>query len=100
MICVSIARTRHKMMTAEHQALAQRGAELVEFRLDYLARGADLKRLLTDRPTPAILTCRRPADGGRWSGDEDERLMLLRAAIDSGADYVDLERDVAPKIRR
>lgn len=100
MICVSIARTRHKMMVAEHQALAQRGAELVEFRLDYLARGAELKRLLTDRPTPAILTCRRPADGGRWSGAEDERLMLLRAAIVTGADYVDLERDVAPKIRR
>lgn len=100
MICVSIARTRHKMVIAEHQALAQRGAQLVEVRLDWLQRAPDLSRLLNNRPTPMIITCRRPEDGGRWAGTEDDRLKLLRAAIVAGVEYVDLEMDVAPKIRR
>jgi 3-dehydroquinate dehydratase / shikimate dehydrogenase len=100
MICVSIARTRHKMVIAEHQALAQRGAKLVELRLDWIARSPDVPRLLKDRPTPVVVTCRRKADGGRWVGSEDERRMLLRTAIISGADYVDLEDDIARSIPR
>ena len=38
MICVTLGRTRHKMMTGEHQALAEAGAELVELRLDWLRK--------------------------------------------------------------
>jgi len=100
MICVTVARNRHKMMTAEHRVLAERGAELVEFRIDWLQRAPDLNRLLKDRPTPAIITCRRQGDGGKWTGSEEDRLKLLRAAIVGGADWVDLELDVAPQIRR
>ena len=37
MICVSIGRTRHKMALAEHRALADRGAQLVELRVDWLS---------------------------------------------------------------
>ena len=100
MICVSIARTRHKMVMAEHQALAQRGAKLVEFRLDWLARAPDVARLLKDRPTPVVVTCRRREDGGKWNGSEDERRTMLRTAVISGADYVDLESDIAKSIPR
>lgn len=100
MICVSIARTRHKMVLAEHQALAQRGAQLVELRVDWLARTPDVPRLLKDRPTPVVVTCRRREDGGKWAGTEDERRMVLRTAIISGADYVDLEDDIARSIPR
>ncbi len=100
MICVSIARTRHKMILAEHQALAQRGAQLVELRVDWIARAPDIPRLLKDRPTPVIVTCRRKEDGGKWIGSEDERRMVLRTAIISGADYVDLEDDIAKSIPR
>ena len=100
MICVSIGRTRHKMMVAEHAALAERGAQLVELRLDYLQRAAELSRLLPNRPTPVIVTCRRGSDKGLWAGTEDQRLTLLRAAIVQGVDYVDLEEDTAKAIRR
>lgn len=100
MICVSLARTRHRMVIAEHQALAGRGAQLVELRVDWLSRAPELSRLIAQRPTPVVFTCRRPTDGGRWSGTEEERQTLLRAAIVAGVEYVDLERDVAPKIRR
>jgi len=100
MICVSIARTRHKMVMAEHQALAQRGAKLVELRVDWLSKAPDVPRLLKDRPTPVVVTCRRREDGGKWTGTEDARRMVLRTAIISGADYVDLESDIAKSIPR
>ena len=100
MICVSIGRTRHKMVILEHRALAERGAELVELRLDWLSRIPDLGRLLKDVPTPVIATCRRPEEQGRWRGSEEQRLSLLRAAILQEVSYIDLEMDIAASIPR
>jgi 3-dehydroquinate dehydratase / shikimate dehydrogenase len=100
MICVVIGRGRHRMMMAEHQHVVEMGAQLVELRLDYIRRSVDLKRLLKDRPGPVIITCRRPQDGGRWMKSENDRVMALRTAIADGADYVDLEWDVAHSIPR
>ena len=88
------------MVILEHRALAEKGAELVELRLDWLARVPQLGRLLKDRPTPVVITCRRDKDGGRWRGSEEQRLALLRAAIVEGVEYVDLEVDVARQIPR
>jgi 3-dehydroquinate dehydratase / shikimate dehydrogenase len=100
MICVSIGRTRHRMMIAEQRALAERGAKLIELRLDWLAHQPDLKRLLNDRPTPVVISCRRPQDQGKWKGSEDQRQTLLRSAIVAGVEYVDIELDIARSIRR
>jgi len=100
MICVSLGRSRHKMMIAEHQALAKKGAQLVELRLDWLGNPPELGRLLKDRPTPVVVTCRRGQDKGLWKFTEDQRQTLLRSAIVAGAEYVDLEEDVAGSIRR
>lgn len=100
MICVSLGRTRHKMMVAEHRALAARGAKLVELRLDWLSHPPDVGRLLAGRPTPVIVTCRRARDKGLWRFSEEQRLTALRSAIVSGAEYVDLEEDIAGSIRR
>jgi 3-dehydroquinate dehydratase/shikimate dehydrogenase len=99
-ICVVIGRTRHKMMQAEIQEAGKRGAKFIELRLDFLARAPDFKRLLADRPCPLLATVRRPVDGGRFSGTADERLTLLRQAIVSGFDWVDLETDVIDQVRR
>jgi len=100
MICVSLGRTRHSSMIEEHTALAAKGAELVEFRLDYMRNRPDIGRLLKDRPTPVVVTCRRKTDRGRWNGTEEQRLAILREAIIAGAEYVDLEEDTAASIRR
>jgi len=100
MICVSLGRARHKRMIAEHQFLAEQGAELVELRLDYIGRAINLKRLIDDRPGPVVITVRRREDGGRWMKSEEERYMLLRSAIAHGVEYVDLEADVASEIPR
>lgn len=100
MICVSVGRGRHRMMIAEHKHLAEQGVELVELRLDYIRRAVNLRRLLADRNCPLVATCRRKVDGGRWEGTEQDRLMLLRTAIADGADYVDMEYDIAHLIPR
>ena len=100
MICVSIARGRHRHMIAEHRHLVQQGAKLVELRLDYINGEVNLRRLLADRPSPVVVTCRRARDGGKWTGTEEQRLMLLRSAIAEGVDYVDLEDDIAASIPR
>jgi 3-dehydroquinate dehydratase/shikimate dehydrogenase len=100
MICVSIGRTRHKHIIAEHARLAELGAKLVELRVDYIGRSIDFGRLLNNRPTPVVVTCRRKEDGGRWAKSEGERQKVLRTAIVSGAEYVDLEEDIAGSIPR
>lgn len=100
MICVSIGRGRHKMMMAEHKHVADQGAQLVELRLDYLRTPVNLKRLLESRPCPVVITCRRTKDGGLWSKSEDERMMIIRQAIASGVEWVDLEEDTAAKVPR
>ncbi|MEX0867208.1 MAG: type I 3-dehydroquinate dehydratase, partial [Pirellulales bacterium] len=100
MICVSIGRSRHRHMIAEHRHLVEQGARLVELRLDYLSGEVQLKRLLDNRPCPVIVTCRRERDGGKWTGSEDERVLLLRTAIAEGVEYVDLEDEIAADIPR
>jgi len=100
MICASIGRGRHRHMIAEHRHLAENGAKLVELRLDWINGEVNLKRLLADRPCPVLIACRRESDGGKWTGSEPQRLMLLRTAIAEGVEYVDLELDVAGSVPR
>jgi 3-dehydroquinate dehydratase/shikimate dehydrogenase len=100
MICVIIGRGRHRMVVEEWKQAAAAGAGMVELRVDCLRREPDLKRLLSERPTPVAFTVRRGADGGLWRGDEEKRQRLIREAIVLGVDYVDLEIDIASKIAR
>ncbi len=100
MICVSIGRGRHRMFRAEMEHLAEKGAQLLELRLDYLKGRVSLNRLIDNRPCPVIITVRRPQDGGRFSGTEEQRRVLLRSAIVAGVEYVDLEEDAARAIPR
>jgi len=100
MLCVTVARTRHKHTIQEHLDVAAQGAKLVELRMDYIARSVELARVLKNRPTAVVVTCRRKEDGGRWEKSEEDRLMLLRQSIAMGVEYVDLEEDTATKIPR
>ncbi|MEX2187456.1 MAG: shikimate dehydrogenase [Pirellulales bacterium] len=100
MLCVSIGRGRHRHMIAEHRHLVEQGAKLIELRLDYLQSNVNVKRLLADRPGPVVISCRRERDGGKSTLAENERQLLLRTAISEGAEYVDIEEDVAASIPR
>ena len=88
------------MIVGEHRALAERGAELVELRVDYLSKAPIFRILLHERPCPVIVTCRRPQDGGKFKRSEAERIMLLRQAVADEADFVDLEEDIAGEVPR
>lgn len=100
-VLVVIGRTRHKMVVAELAEAIKRGAKFVELRLDFLAKAVDFKRLTPLKQCPWVATLRRPADGGRYNGTEQERMMILRQAIVSGAfEWVDLETDIAGTVPR
>jgi 3-dehydroquinate dehydratase/shikimate dehydrogenase len=98
MICISVASESRRMAMAD-MLTAARQADLLEVRLDRFENPPDIKELLAARRKPVILTCRRPCDGGEWSGSEDERLTLLRQCVVHKADYVEIELDVADQIR-
>jgi 3-dehydroquinate dehydratase / shikimate dehydrogenase len=100
MICVTIGRGRNASLIEEWKEAAESGADLVELRIDCLRRDPDLKRILKERPTPVVFTIRRGVDGGLWRGNEEKRQQYLREAIALGVDYIDLEMDIATKIRR
>ncbi len=81
---------------------AQRGADTVECRLDFLARiptDEQLRQLLADPPVEVIATCRPTREGGRFEGGEAERIGLLARAADLGVLAVDVEIDVPPQDR-
>ena len=89
------------MMQAELQEVAKRGAKFLEVRLDFLAKAIDYPRLIPFKQAAWLATIRRPIDGGRWSGTETDRQVVLRQAIVAGCfDWIDLETDIADGIRR
>ncbi|HOX37813.1 MAG TPA: shikimate dehydrogenase [Candidatus Brocadiia bacterium] len=81
------------------------GADMAELRLDYL-RDADVGdfkeepsgsgktpalRSLMRCGKPVICTCRPQSVGGRFEGSERDRLEILAAVSELGAEYVDVE---------
>ena len=64
--------------------------DMVELRLDGVT-DLDVAALLAGRTRPMIATCRPEWEGGRFSGSEEERCRILAAALQLGADYVDIE---------
>jgi 3-dehydroquinate dehydratase/shikimate dehydrogenase len=100
-VLVVIGRTRHKMVVVELQEAIKRGAKFIELRLDFLAKAVDFRRLVPCKQCPWVATIRRPSDGGRFPGTEQERQIIIRQAIVSGAfEWVDLETDIANSVPR
>jgi 3-dehydroquinate dehydratase / shikimate dehydrogenase len=98
MICISINQESRRFALVDMLNAAPQ-CDLVEIRLDRFGQAPDLGDILTKKPRPVIMSCRRQADGGFWDGTEEERLALLRQCIISKADYVEIELDVADQIR-
>ena len=99
MICISVTPKSRKFAKVD-LLNAARQCDLVELCLDHLIKEPDISDLLSAIDKPVLISCRRQSDGGHWEGSEDDRLKLLRQAIVSGPAYVELEHDVADKIRR
>ena len=95
--CETLADMRKAMFAARDA-----GADAVECRLDYLREppsATDLAHLLDEAPLEVIVTNRPVDQGGRFSGDQDDRTATLAAAAEAGADFVDVEMSVDPADR-
>jgi 3-dehydroquinate dehydratase type I len=88
-VCIPIVET-----TADRALIAikkaNRWADLIELRVDYLGR-VELAPPLENRLKPFIITNRRKEEGGKYKGEERRRLSVLQEAIDLRADYIDVE---------
>lgn len=100
MICVSLAETTCDVLLKRLQQVAAK-ADMAEVRLDALidVESLDFVSLMKDRSCPFIFTNRSSAEGGLFSGSEEERIRLLEKAISAGADYVDIELRTDPVLR-
>lgn len=69
------------------------GADLAEIRIDHLASSelSKWREIVANKCLPVIVTNRAAWEGGKWTGDEDERLSILSEAELLGADYIDVE---------
>jgi len=72
-------------------------ADLIELRLDYIKdfNNKKLKSVIEfcrrECNKPIIATLRKKDEGGFFDGDENERIKILKNAIDAGADFADIE---------
>jgi len=65
-------------------------ADMVEVRLDHVDEPS-VAGALAGRRKPVVVTCRPRWEGGAFAGSEEERHVLLKEAIDGGAEFVDIE---------
>ncbi len=70
--------------------MAEPLADFLELRLD-LMKDYDLGALLQAATKPCIVTNRTKREGGQFAGTEEERVNILKKAMDAGAEYVDIE---------
>lgn len=102
-LCVPVTDTSVSSMLDSIHSLPPE-VEMVEVRLDYLqipdyqSLERAVVRLCRGKDRPAIFTNRPIRSGGRWEGDEGRRLDLIRRAISSGAEFIDVELEVADRI--
>ena len=59
MICVTLSKPTHEALIHQHHQVADQGVELVELRVDLMQQDPDVFRLIKNRPTPVVITCRR-----------------------------------------
>lgn len=99
MICISV--TPESRSLAKVDLLnASRHADLIELCLDRLLKAPDVGEMTADLDKPVIVSCRREADGGHFKDSEETRIALLKQAIISGPEYVELDLQAAKAIPR
>ncbi|PWA89025.1 3-dehydroquinate dehydratase type I [Artemisia annua] len=98
MVCVPLMSEYVEKMVGDMYEAKVEGADMVELRLDCLKHfqpKRDLPTLLSNKPLPVVVVYRPKCDGGLYEGDEKSRLEALLLAKDLGAEYIDLELQVA-----
>jgi 3-dehydroquinate dehydratase/shikimate dehydrogenase len=103
-VCVAIIGATPAEML-EKAAAVVKETPFLEFRLDYLEKPLlalpKLKQFLSDNTAvTAIATCRRAANGGKFSGNLAAELEILSKAGTSGFHIVDLELESAESLKK
>lgn len=93
LICVPITEANVQDALAAMKKAKEKGADLVELRLDYIGDLDDAKigDLVDGIEIPKIATIRTEKDGGYWKAEEKDRINFLRTCLSFGAEYVDIE---------
>ncbi|KAI8566121.1 hypothetical protein RHMOL_Rhmol02G0015100 [Rhododendron molle] len=98
LICAPLMGDSVDRMLIDMSKAKSSGADLVEVRLDSLKSfdpRRDIEILIKRCPLPTLFTYRPKWEGGLYEGDENSRLDALRLALELGADYIDVELQVA-----
>ncbi|KAG5559983.1 hypothetical protein RHGRI_003313 [Rhododendron griersonianum] len=98
LICAPLMGDSIDRMLIDMSKAKSSGADLVEVRLDSLKSfnpRRDIEILIKQCPLPTLFTYRPKWEGGLYEGDENSRLDALRLAMELGADYIDVELQVA-----
>jgi 3-dehydroquinate dehydratase / shikimate dehydrogenase len=103
-VCVAIIGATPAEMLEKATAVVKE-TPFLEFRLDYLEKPLlalpKLKHFLSDNTAvTAIATCRRSANGGKFSGNLAAEMEILSKAGTSGFHIVDLELESAESLKK
>ena len=99
MICISVTPTSRTLAPAD-LLNASRHCDLIELCLDNFINEPNVGELIKMVDKPILVSCRSEKDGGKWKGNEQQRVQLLREAIVAGPAYVELDVDIANSIPR
>lgn len=103
LICAPVMASTVDEMVTKMTRAKDCGADLVEVRLDYLKSfdpHRDVSFLIQRSPLPTLFTHRPKWEGGEYEGDDNKRLDVLRLAMEQGADYVDIELQLAEEFNK
>lgn len=90
-IIASVFATSREQVAHSARNAAMAGADWLELRLDRWPAGHDLGAAIGSSRLPVLVACRTPEDGGHFRGTLGERRELLSAALDGGAEGIDLD---------
>jgi len=99
MICISVTPESRKLARVDLLNASRQG-DLIELCLDHLVKEPDVGEILEGVSRPVIVSCRRPQDGGCYTGSDEDRITLLRQAIIAGPAYIELDRETAAIVPR
>lgn len=93
-ICIPVTGDTVAELLTNAKAAADH-ADIIEIRADYAKdiHPDKLTHIKMNISRPVIFTCRSKKEGGLFEGPEEDRLLLIQKAIDTGFAYVDVELD-------
>jgi len=95
-ICIPIAASTGPEVLSDLEK-AEKVADLIELRLDLLPRDTWLL-LLNQLKKPLIVTLRPERQGGRFKGEEAERIRLLEEVLSFKPAFIDVEWDTPTEL--